>query len=38
VQRADVVVLVDYTANPIDADAAQQAALALADRAIWESK
>ena len=38
VQRADVVVLVDYTANPIDADAAQKAALALADRAIWESK
>jgi hypothetical protein len=38
VQRADIVVLVDYTANPVDADTAQQAALALADRAIWESK
>ncbi|NIK55189.1 hypothetical protein [Kribbella shirazensis] len=38
VQRADVVVLVNYTANPIGADSAQQAALALADRAIWESK
>jgi hypothetical protein len=38
VQRADVVVLVEYTANPVDADTAQKAALALADRAIWESK
>jgi hypothetical protein len=38
VQRADVVVQVDYTANPIDADTAQKAALVLADRAIWESK
>jgi len=38
VQRADVVVLVDYTANPVDPDVAQKAALALADRAIWESK
>ncbi|MEU8222665.1 hypothetical protein [Kribbella sp. NPDC048915] len=38
VQRADVVVQVDYSANPVEADAAQQAALALADRAIWESK
>ncbi|WP_350279700.1 hypothetical protein [Kribbella sp. HUAS MG21] len=38
VQRADVVVLVDYTASPIEADSAQRAALALADRAIWESK
>ncbi|WP_141857102.1 hypothetical protein [Kribbella jejuensis] len=38
VQHADIVVLVDYTANPIDGDIAQQAALALADRAIWESK
>ncbi|MGW7682457.1 hypothetical protein ACWGID_17070 [Kribbella sp. NPDC054772] len=38
VQRADIVVLVDYTANPVQADVAQQAALALADRAIWESK
>ncbi|MGW6283248.1 hypothetical protein [Kribbella sp. NPDC055071] len=38
VQRADLVVQVDYTANPINADTAQQAALALADRAIWEAK
>ncbi|MFL6115311.1 MAG: hypothetical protein ACJ786_28780 [Catenulispora sp.] len=38
VQRADILVQVDYTANPIDADVAQKAALALADRAIWESK
>ena len=38
VQHADVVVLVEYTANPIDGDTAQQAVLALADRAIWESK
>lgn len=38
VQHADVVVQVDYTANPVDADVAQKAALALADRAIWESR
>ena len=38
VQRADIVVRVDYTANPIDADVAEKAALVLADRAIWESK
>lgn len=38
VQRADVVVQVDYTANPIDADTAEKAALVLADRAIWETK
>ncbi|HWD77878.1 MAG TPA: hypothetical protein VG497_03325 [Kribbella sp.] len=38
VQHADIVVLVEYTANPIDGDTAQKAALALADRAIWESK
>ncbi|HEY3560339.1 MAG TPA: hypothetical protein VGL05_22890 [Kribbella sp.] len=38
VQHADTVVLVEYTANPIDGDTAQKAALALADRAIWESK
>ena len=38
VQRADIVVLVEYTANPIDGDTAQHAVLALADRAIWESK
>ncbi|WP_329004879.1 hypothetical protein OHA18_15975 [Kribbella sp. NBC_00709] len=38
VQRADTVVQVDYTAYPVDPDVAQKAALALADRAIWESK
>lgn len=38
VQRADIVVQVDYTANPVDADRAEKAALVLADRAIWESK
>ena len=38
VQRADIVVQVDYTANPIDADTAEKAALVLADRAIWETK
>jgi hypothetical protein len=38
VQRADVVVGVSYTANPITAVVAQSAAIALADRAIWESK
>jgi hypothetical protein len=38
VQRADLVVQVDYTANPVNADTAQEAALALADRAIWEAK
>jgi hypothetical protein len=38
VQRADIVVQVDYTANPVDADTAEKAAIALADRAIWETK
>ena len=38
VQRADIVVLVEYTANPINADTAEKAALGLADRAIWETK
>jgi hypothetical protein len=38
VQRADIVVQVDYTASPVEADTAQQAALALGDRAIWEAK
>ncbi len=38
VQRADIVVQVDYTANPIDANTAEKAALVLADRAIWETK
>jgi hypothetical protein len=36
--RADLVVQVDYTAHPIDGAAAEQAALVLADRAIWEAK
>jgi hypothetical protein len=38
VLRADVVVQVEYTAHPIELKAAEQAALVLADRAIWESK
>jgi len=38
VQRGDVVVQVLYTANPIEQKAAEQAALVLADRAIWETK
>ncbi|WP_405063473.1 hypothetical protein OG474_18015 [Kribbella sp. NBC_01505] len=38
VQRADVVVLVEYTANPVLEETAQQAATVLADRAIWETK
>lgn len=38
VHRADVVVLVEYTANPVLADTARQAATVLADRAIWETK
>ncbi|MEU4192748.1 hypothetical protein AB0E69_12670 [Kribbella sp. NPDC026611] len=38
VQRADIVVGVEYTANPITGDVAQEAALDVADRAIWESK
>ena len=38
VQRADIVVQVDYTASPIDADTAEKAALVLAERAIWETK
>ena len=37
-QRADVVVQVDYTANPITADSAEKAAMILADQAIWECK
>lgn len=38
VYRADLTVQVDYTAHPIDLATAQQAALVMADRAIWESK
>lgn len=38
VVRADLLVQVDYTAHPITEAAAQQAALVLADRAIWEAK
>ncbi|MFI5732709.1 hypothetical protein ACIA49_21505 [Kribbella sp. NPDC051587] len=38
VQRADVVVLVEYTASPVLEDVARQAATVLADRAIWETK
>ena len=36
--RADLIVQVDYTAHPITEAAAQQAALVMADRAIWEAK
>ncbi|MFI7060225.1 hypothetical protein ACIBL3_04520 [Kribbella sp. NPDC050124] len=38
VQRGDVVVNVEYTAYPVEQKSAEQAALVLADRAIWESK
>ncbi|MEV0290646.1 MULTISPECIES: hypothetical protein [unclassified Kribbella] len=38
VQRGDVVVNVDYTAYPVEQKSAEQAALVLADRAIWETK
>ncbi len=38
VLRADIVVQVEYTANPIQVETAEQAALVLADRAIWEAK
>ena len=38
VQRADIVVQVEYTANPITQKKAEQAALTIADRAIWETK
>ncbi|WP_344220796.1 hypothetical protein [Kribbella sancticallisti] len=38
VVRADLVVQVDYEAHPITEAAAQQGALVLADRAIWEAK
>ncbi|GAA0572836.1 hypothetical protein GCM10009534_03370 [Kribbella sandramycini] len=38
VQRADIVVLVEYTANPVQGESAERAATVLADRAIWETK
>jgi hypothetical protein len=38
VQRDDIVVHVEYTANPIEQKAAEQAVLVLADRALWETK
>lgn len=38
VVRADVVVQVDYTAQPITRDVAERAALVIADRAVWESR
>lgn len=38
VQRGDVIVNVDYTAYPVEQKSAEQAALVLADRAIWETK
>ena len=38
VLRADIIVQVDYTAHPIDGAVAEQAALVLAERAIWEAK
>ena len=38
VQRADIVVQVDYKAYPVEREKAEQAVLVLADRAIWESK
>jgi hypothetical protein len=38
VVRADIVVQAEYTANPIDVKTAEQAALVLADRAVWETK
>jgi len=38
VRRDDIVVQVLYTASPIEQKAAEQAALVLADRAIWETK
>jgi hypothetical protein len=36
--HADVIVQVDYTAQPIEKSAAESAALVIADRAIWESQ
>jgi hypothetical protein len=36
--HADVIVQVDYSAQPIEQQAAETAALAIADRAIWESQ
>jgi hypothetical protein len=36
--RADIIVQVDYNAHPIERAASEQAALVMADRAIWESQ
>ena len=36
--HADVIVQVDYAVQPIEKQAAETAALVIADRAIWESK
>lgn len=38
VVRADLVVQVDYAAHPVAAATVEQAAMALADRAVWEAK
>jgi hypothetical protein len=38
VVRADLVVQVEYAAHPIARDKAEQAALVMADRAVWETK
>jgi hypothetical protein len=38
VQHADVIVQVEYVAHPIEQKAAEQAAMAVADRAIWETR
>ncbi|MGC4936534.1 hypothetical protein [Kribbella sp. DT2] len=38
VLRDDLVVQVDYEAHPVAPDKAEQSALVLADRAIWETK
>ncbi|MBB5839559.1 hypothetical protein [Kribbella italica] len=38
VLRDDLVVQVDYEAHPVAPDKAEQAALVLADRAVWEAK
>lgn len=38
VLRGDLIVQVDYSAHPIQRKAAEQAALVLADRALWEAK
>ncbi|WBQ05206.1 hypothetical protein [Kribbella sp. CA-293567] len=38
VRRGDLTVQVDYAAHPVEPAVAQQAALVMADRAVWESK